>query len=241
MPTKRFHRHFDTEGWPLYWLLIGYIVLGWLWPVLGWVLLAYILGTVLTAFWRGRWWCGHVCPRGNLYLSLLSKYTPHRPIPPFLRTSGFRLFVVCLVFTTFGIGIYSAWGDWGAMGQVFWRLIITTTMIGVVLSFIYAPMTWCSFCPMGTLAAWAAPTKSPLPRTFSSVRVDMNCDAHCKMCARVCPLQLKPYESRGQVTGYLHPDCFKCGKCAKACPTGKMLLHDNKKKKTIESNHHEHF
>ena len=224
MPSKRFHRHVETEGWPLYWLLIGYIVLGWLWPVFGWVLLAYIVGTVLTAFWRGRWWCGHVCPRGNLYLRLLSRYSPHRPIPPFLRTFAFRLFVVCLVFTSFGVGIYSVWGDWGAMGHVFWRLIITTTIIGVVLSFIYAPMTWCSFCPMGTLAAWAAPHKSPLPRTCISIHVDKSCEAICKMCARVCPMQLKPYESRGQTIGYLHPDCFKCGKCVKVCPSGIMEL-----------------
>ena len=29
----------------------------------------------------------------------------------------------------------------------------------------------------------------------------------CKMCARVCPMQLTPYDSRGEDIGYLHPDC----------------------------------
>ncbi len=41
----------------------------------------------------------------------------------------------------------------------------------------------------------------------------------CKSCARVCPMQLTPYDSRGEAVGYLHPDCLKCGKCVKACPT----------------------
>lgn len=46
----------------------------------------------------------------------------------------------------------------------------------------------------------------------------------CKQCARVCPMQLTPYDSRGEVIGYLHPDCLKCGKCVLACPTKIMTL-----------------
>lgn len=133
--SKTFYRHYETKGWPLYWLLLGYIVAGWFWPIVGWALLFYIIGTVVTAFWRGRWWCGHVCPRGNMYMRLLSRYSPHRQIPPFV-----------------------------------------------------------------------------------GIRVDERCEATCQTCARVCPMQLKPYESRGKTEGYLHSDCFKCGKCAKACP-----------------------
>ena len=42
--------------------------------------------------------------------------------------------------------------------------------------------------------------------------------------ARVCPMQLTPYDSRGQEIGYLDPDCLKCGKCTLACPTKIMTL-----------------
>ena len=82
MRQKGFYRHYPSGGWPLYCLLLAYVVAGWFWPVVGWALLFYIIGTVATAFWRGRWWCGHVCPRGNMYLRLLSRYSPHRQIPP---------------------------------------------------------------------------------------------------------------------------------------------------------------
>ncbi|MCR5130402.1 MAG: 4Fe-4S binding protein [Prevotella sp.] len=214
---KRFHYHYETKGYPLYWLLLGYFVLGWVWPIFGWALLIFIIGTVATAFRRGRWWCGHICPRGNLFLRLLSRYSPHRPIPRFLRTPQFRLFVLILIFASFGVQIYQVWGDLGAMGRVFWKVLLITTVIGVILSFVYAPMTWCSFCPIGTLAAWAAPKNAPLPSAFTNIHVAEECDEKCKTCARVCPLQLKPYESRGQADGYLHPDCYKCGKCV-ACP-----------------------
>ncbi|MBR5747609.1 MAG: hypothetical protein IKY01_02355 [Prevotella sp.] len=42
--------------------------------------------------------------------------------------------------------------------------------------------------------------------------------------SRVCPMQLTPYDSRGLESGYLHPDCLKCGKCTLACPTKIMSL-----------------
>jgi NAD-dependent dihydropyrimidine dehydrogenase PreA subunit len=48
--------------------------------------------------------------------------------------------------------------------------------------------------------------------------------AKCKSCARVCPMQLTPYDSRGQEIGYLDPDCLKCGKCTLACPSKIMTL-----------------
>ncbi|MBR5743061.1 MAG: 4Fe-4S binding protein, partial [Clostridia bacterium] len=31
-----------------------------------------MIGPVLTSIWRGRFWCGHVCPRGSMYDRLLS-------------------------------------------------------------------------------------------------------------------------------------------------------------------------
>ncbi len=195
MAQKRFHRHFETPGLPLYWIIIAYIILGWFFPVIGLLAIICMIGPVVTSIFKGRWWCGHVCPRGNMYDRLLSKYSPHRPIPKFVRTFGFRLFMVFFIFTMF-----------------------------VTLSFIYAPRTWCSFCPMGTISNWVAPKKAPLPKAFTNIHVSSACQMKCKQCARVCPMQLTPYDSRGEAVGYLHPDCLKCGKCTLACPTKIMTL-----------------
>ncbi len=216
--TKRFHRHFETKGFPLYWIIFAYIIIGWFYPIIGLLALACMVGPVLTSIWKGRWWCGHVCPRGNMYDRLISKYSPHRPIPAFVRTFGFRLFMVFFIFTMFGIQLSFA-QSWADVGRVFWTIITMTTVVGVTLSFIYAPRTWCSFCPMGTISSWVAPKHEPVPSSFTNVHVSSTCEEKCKMCARVCPMQLKPYESRGQSLGYMHGDCLKCGKCVKACPT----------------------
>ncbi|MDE7027395.1 MAG: 4Fe-4S dicluster domain-containing protein, partial [Duncaniella freteri] len=87
--------------------------------------------------------------------------------------------------------------------------------------------TWCSFCPMGLLAYWVSPRNTPLPYGFINIHVNDSCQMKCKSCARVCPMQLTPYDSRGDKNGYLHTDCIKCGKCVTACPIKIMKLKHN--------------
>ena len=177
-----------------------------------------MIAPVAFAVRKGRWWCGNACPRGNFYDRVLTKYSPHKPIPAFVCTKGFRIFMVMFIFTMFGIQMSRAWGDWNDMGRVFWTIILITTIVGVTLSFIYAPRTWCSFCPMGTLSAWVTPRSGRLPNNYRRILVGEKCTTRCKLCSAVCPMQLKPYESRNDEEGFLHPDCIKCGNCVKGCP-----------------------
>lgn len=227
MAAHRFHRHFATKGIPLYWIIIVYLIAGYFFPVIGLLALICMIAPVAMAVKRGRWWCGNACPRGSLYDRVLSKYSPHRPIPQIVRTKAFRTLMLAVIFTVFGIQMYHAWGNIGEMGRVFWRIILLTTVAGVVLSFIFAPRTWCSFCPMGTLSAWATPKSGSRMEKMKVVKVGDSCNLKCKMCARVCPMQLTPYEGRGNENGYVHPDCIKCGKCAMACPLKTIELSTN--------------
>lgn len=230
MSQKRFHRYFDSPGLPLYWIIFAYILIAGFFPAVGIIAIICMVGPVLTSIRKGRWWCGNVCPRGNMYDRLLSKYSPHKEIPKFVRSSGFRLFMVLFIFTMFGIQLSQArWSEGGLpllsdIGRVFWVIITVTTVVGVVLNFIYAPRTWCSFCPMGTISRWVAPKKSPLPTSFTNVHVLSSCQMKCKQCARVCPMQLTPYDSRGDYKGFMHSDCLKCGKCVHVCPANFVYI-----------------
>ncbi len=224
MASKQFHRHLEAKSPSLYWILIAYLVIGFFYPAIGIIALICMIAPVAFAVRKGRWWCGNACPRGNFYDRLISRYSPHKPIPAFVRRKGFRIFMVLFIFTVFGVQMYHAWGNWHAVGRVFWTIILVTTIAGIILGFVFAPRTWCSFCPMGTLSSWVTPRKEKLPEGFPRIHVAANCQMKCKSCARVCPMQLTPYDSRGLEEGYLHPDCIKCGKCTIGCPTKIMRL-----------------
>lgn len=218
MARKQFYRSLPRKGFPLYWILLAYLAAGYFYPVIGFLAVICMIAPVAFAARKGRWWCGNACPRGNLYDRFLARYSPHRQIPAFIRQKGFRVFMVMFIFTMFGIQMYRAWGDWGAMGRVFWTIILVTTIVGVILSFIYAPRTWCSFCPMGTLSSWVTPRSVRLPEKYPRIVIADRCTTKCKVCSAVCPMQLNPYESKGEAVGFLHPDCLKCGNCACGCP-----------------------
>lgn len=218
MAYKRFFRYYPKKGYPLYWILLAYLVAGYFYPIIGFLAVICMIAPVAFAVRRGRWWCGNACPRGSMYDRLLSKYSPHRPIPAFVRTLGFRIFMVAFIFTMFGVQMYAARGSWDEMGRVFWTIILVTTIVGVILSFIYAPRTWCSFCPMGTLSSWVTPASGKLPENYQRIFVGERCTTKCRICSAVCPMQLKPYESRNNSEGFLHPDCLKCERCVEGCP-----------------------
>ena len=218
MAHKQFFRSLPQKGFPLYWILLVYLVVGYFYPVIGFLAVICMIAPVAFAVRKGRWWCGNACPRGNFYDRVLAKYSPHKPIPAFVRTKGFRIFMVMFIITMFGILMYRAWGDCNDMGRVFWTIILITTIVGVALSFINAPRTWCSFCPMGTLSAWVSPRSGRLPDNYRRIIVGEKCTTKCKLCSAVCPMLLTPYESRNDGNGFLHPDCIKCGRCIKGCP-----------------------
>ena len=84
-------------------------------------------------------------------------------------------------------------------------VIAIICMVGPVAMAVGKGRYWCGhFCPR--------------------VHVSAACQMKCKRCAKVCPMQLVPYESRGNDSGYLHADCIKCGRCIKACPTKVMKM-----------------
>ncbi len=52
MAQKRFHRHFETPGVPLYWIIIAYIILGWFFPVIGLLAIICMIGPVVMSSWQ---------------------------------------------------------------------------------------------------------------------------------------------------------------------------------------------
>lgn len=116
------------------------------------------------------------------------------------------------MFTMFGIGIKENWGNIEGIGMVFYRIIVITTLIGIVLSLFYNNRTWCNFCPMGSIAAFI----SYIKRDKNNILQVSNTCVNCKICSKKCPMGIEPYKYKGDALS--HYDCIQCAKCAIACP-----------------------
>lgn len=136
----------------MFWVFILFLSVGVFYPAIGLIAIICMLAPVLVAIWRGRWWCGNMCPRGSFFDHVLNRISGRKRTPAVFRTAYFRGFMVAFIMLMFGTQMYYAWGNISAMGMVFLILIGVTTLVGVLLSFFFNARTWCNFCPMGTLA-----------------------------------------------------------------------------------------
>lgn len=170
-----------------------------------------MVAPVIVSIFKGRFWCGNLCPRGSFYDNALSKFSARNPIPKFLKSVYFRTFVVLFMFTMFGLGIKSNWGNLAGIGMVFYRIIVITTAIGIILSFFYNHRTWCNFCPMGSISALI----SYFRKGKKVLKVSNTC-VSCKICEKKCSMGISPFNYKGNVLS--HPDCIQCSKCAISCP-----------------------
>ncbi len=189
-------------------VLPAVIIGGWLYPPLGFSLLICMVGAVGIAFYKGRAWCDWMCPRGSFYDYYLEKLSRKVLIPSLFKTNWFRALILAFLMTALGVQIWYAWGSANGIGLAFVTVLTVTTIIGIILGLIYKPRAWCQICPMGTLGSWISPGKQPL-------HVGESCK-DCALCAKVCPMQLQPYEDKA---GYMTDgDCIKCSSCVAACP-----------------------
>lgn len=160
---------------------------------------------------KGRFWCGNICPRGNFYDKIVSKISNKKSTPKFLKSKIFRLVVILFMFYMFGIGIYSNFNSLKGIGMVFYRMIVVTSFIGIVLSIVYNKRIWCNFCPMGSIAAFISYFRKDRKKLYLQ-----NTCVGCKVCEKSCPMNI-------DITSYKNDfindvDCIQCGVCINKCP-----------------------
>jgi ferredoxin-type protein NapH len=188
------------------------IITGFIYPPAGFAVLICMGASVGLAFAHGRAWCDF-CPRGTFLDVVMKPLSPGRPLPQFLRTTGFRIFALAFVMGMMGFQLSRVWGDVAQMGFVFVKLLLATTVLGIVLALLINPRTWCTFCPMGSMASWIGRKKRPLQVSEACVS--------CQACDKACPMDLSPssHKEAGQVE---HGDCLKCSACTAKCPKGAL-------------------
>lgn len=197
-------------------LLVAFCIVGLFYPFIGGLALVCMLAPVVVAFFKGRIWCGNFCPRGSFNDIILARFSTKRKIPAFLRETWFRILVLIGVMSAFIFQLTLAWGNFLSVGRVFVRMIIITTLITIILGLIYKPRTWCTFCPMGTMAYFVSKLKN-LKLHIKHIQFNKNDCISCNRCTKNCPINIDvlSYKDEGVISD---PNCLKCGVCIAKCP-----------------------
>jgi ferredoxin-type protein NapH len=189
---------------------LGIIVLivslgGIFYPKLGYFLLLVFATLLIIAPFRGRWFCGNLCPRGSFVDFWLGPLSRKLTIPSILRSMWIRVPIFILLMGFMIFRIVQTQGVVDKLGMVFVTLCILTTTAAILFGIIIAPRAWCSFCPMGTMQRVVGGDRYQL-------KVDKERCIDCGKCQKVCPMQLPVNEILDK------PDCIKCGRCVEVCP-----------------------
>jgi len=172
-----------------------------------------MLAPVVVGVFRGRFWCGNLCPRGSFFSLLSKRLGRTAPAPAIFRSRKFRVPFLIALFSLMGVCLARTGGNPSSIGFALYRMIVLTTIVGVVFSVFWKGRVWCSICPMGTLASLVARAR----RSSRAYAVFDSC-VSCGICAKKCPMSLTPHHYRG--CSLLHPDCVQCAACAESCPKG---------------------
>ncbi len=189
---------------------IGIIVLvisigGLFYPKLGYFLLFVFASLIIISPFRGRWFCGNLCPRGSFVDFWLGPISRKVKIPKTLRSMWVRVPVFILLMGFMVFRIIGTQGVVDKVGMVFVAMCILTTSISILFGISIAPRAWCTFCPMGTLQRTLGGKKYQL-------KVDKDKCIECGICQKICPMQLPVNEIMNK------PDCIKCARCVEECP-----------------------
>jgi ferredoxin-type protein NapH len=195
-----------------YILLLLFVIVGLVDFRLAIVAAICMVGPIVLALLKGnRGWCGNFCPRGNFYDNIVSKFSNNKKTPSFLKGKPFRMLITMFMLMFFSISIMRNRGDLYCIGMIFYRMIVMTTLLGIVLSLFYNSRIWCNFCPMGSIAAFISYFK----KDKSLLQVQSSC-VSCKLCNKKCPMDIEIHNYKGQALD--NPDCIQCGKCITVCP-----------------------
>jgi ferredoxin len=217
------------------WLFVFIVAFAGLWePRLGLLLIPVMFFLVVLSLFKGKYWCGNLCPHGSLFDKYIMPISRFKKFPKMFTSK----ITITLFFVFFMIMFSIRLSDslqyindadfYSKLGFVFVVNYFVVTAVGVVLGIIINPRAWCSICPMGTMETIAFYIGGRLgfnnAEKSGLLITDREKCIKCKKCARVCPMQLHPYLEFNHNDVFDNVNCIRCSTCVNNCPKKILVL-----------------
>ena len=101
---------------------------------------------------KGKKHCSHYCPRGSFFGKFLPRLSLNGTLPAFMDNKIFKHALLVFMFTMFGNCLLRTGGDYSAIAFVMFRMMLASTIVGLLIGVIFKPRSWCKICPMGHMA-----------------------------------------------------------------------------------------
>ena len=201
---------------------------GFFFPKLGLILFPMFLIIMISGFFRGRFWCGNLCPRGAFLDIAAHKISPNKKISSIFKSKIMRFSMLIAMFSVFGLNVFKAFQVYGSagfadkLGMTGVVMCAATTVIALILSVFIHSRTWCSFCPMGSVQRHLHELRNFISNIKKldkhlSIESHQNC-INCRICTKTCPSSIDVAELvKERKNSIEHKECIKCGKCAGVC------------------------
>ncbi len=197
-------------------VFFGVIAFGWKYPWLGFVVPLVMLTGIIGALFKGRYVCGNLCPRGSFFDRVWQKVSLKKEVPSIFRKKPFKIGVLIFLIFMLTFQISKDPSNPLHWGYTFWLICFVTSIVGIILGFIFYPRTWCTFCPVGSLGTWINTKR----KNFEFVREKCK---ECLICEKNCPMNLK-FVKNFKNGKEENPECILCYQCIVSCPFGVLKI-----------------
>lgn len=135
----------------MFWFLPLIIIGGLFYPILGYLVVGMMAFFLTLSYFKGRYWCWNLCPRGAFLDIFLSRISLNKSVPKIFSRGWFRWLIFMLFISFLIFRIRQTGGDLLLIGSVFVVMCLVTTIISIILGIPTKHRSWCMICPMGTL------------------------------------------------------------------------------------------
>ena len=133
------------------WFLPIIVIGGLFFPLLGYVVAVMMIFLLTLSFFKKRYWCWNLCPRGAFLDIVMPRFSLKKSPPKIFLKMWFRWAVFILFMTFLVIRIMHSGTSLIAIGAIFVSMCLLTTVVAIILGVFTKARGWCAICPMGTL------------------------------------------------------------------------------------------